>query len=66
MLTRFARLPRKPAEVWQGGIVRMPAWVEKGPDGKPYRPWGAFWVSLRTGLVNQKMNTETGANDPLL
>ena len=66
MLTRFARLPRNPAEVWQGGIVRMPAWVERGPDGKPYRPWGAFWVSLRTGLVNQKMNTETGANDPAL
>jgi len=66
MLTRFARLPRNPSEVWQGGIVRMPAWVEKGPEGKPYRPWGAFWVSLRTGLVNQKMNTETGANDPAL
>jgi len=66
MLVRFARLPRNPAEVWQGGIVRMPAWVEKGPDGKPYRPWGAFLVSLRTGLVNQKMNTETGANDPVL
>ncbi len=66
MLARFARLPRNPAEAWQGGMVRMPAWVEKGPDGKPYRPWGAFWVSLRTGLVNQKMNTETGANDPVL
>ena len=66
MLTRFARLPRNPAEVWQGGIVRMPAWVEKGPDGKPYRPWAAFCISLRTGLVHQKMNTETGANDPAL
>jgi tetratricopeptide (TPR) repeat protein len=66
ILTRFARLPRNPAEVWQGGIVRMPAWVEKGPNGKPYRPWCAFWVSLRTGLVNQKMNTDTGANDPAL
>lgn len=66
MLTRFARLPRNAAEVWQGGIVRMPAWVEKGPDGKPYRPWGAFWVSLWSGRVNQKMNTETGANDPAL
>ena len=66
MLARFARLPRNPAEVWQGGIVRLPAWVEKGPDGKPYRPWGAFWVSLWSGRVNQKMNTETGANDPAL
>jgi hypothetical protein len=66
MLERFARLPRNPAEAWQGGIVRMPAWVENGPDGKPYRPWVAFWVSLGTGRVNQKMNAETGANDPAL
>ena len=64
MLERFARLLRNPAEAWQGGIVRLPAWVEKGPDGKPYRPWCAFWISLRTGLVSQKMNTHTEANDP--
>jgi hypothetical protein len=38
MLARFARLPRNPAEVWQRAIVRMPAWVEQGPDGKPFRP----------------------------
>jgi tetratricopeptide (TPR) repeat protein len=66
MLTRFGRLPRNPAEVWQGGMVRLPAWVEKGPDGKPYRPWGAFWVSLWSGRVNQKVSSGTGTNDPAL
>jgi tetratricopeptide (TPR) repeat protein len=66
MLARFGRLPRNPAEVWQGGMVRLPAWVEKGPDGKPYRPWGAIWVSLWSGRVNQKMSSGTGANDPAL
>ena len=32
-LTRFARLPRNPAEVWQGGLVRLPFWIEQGPAG---------------------------------
>ena len=66
LLTRFGRLPRNPAEVWQGGMVRLPAWVEKGPDGKPYRPWVALWVSLWSGRVNQKISSGTGTNDPAL
>jgi tetratricopeptide (TPR) repeat protein len=64
MLARFARLPRNPAEVWQGGAVRIPAWIEKGPDGKPYRPWGAFWVSLRTGVVQEKSASDGGVPAP--
>ena len=66
MLSRFGRLPRNPAEVWQGGAVRIPAWVENGPDGKPYRPWGAFWVSLRTGVVHEKSDSSGGIPAPAL
>ena len=66
MLSRFGRLPRNPAEVWQGGAVRIPAWVENGPDGKPYRPWGAFWVSLRTGIVHEKSDSGGGIPAPAL
>lgn len=66
MLARFARLPRNPSEVWQGGAVRIPAWVENGPDGKPYRPWGAFWVSLRTGVVHEKSDSSGGIPAPAL
>jgi len=51
MLGRFMRLPRHSADTWQGGLVRMPTWVD-GPDGTPYRPWGAVWVSGQTGMVN--------------
>lgn len=29
-------------------------WLD-GPDGSPYRPWGAVWVSLETGPVNVKL-----------
>lgn len=63
-ITRFAQLPRHAAEVWQGGLVRLPVWVERGPDGRPYRPWAAIWVSLRTGCVHMKIQPELGGHDP--
>ena len=70
MLARFTRLPRRSQDTWQGGILRMPMWVD-GPDGTPYRPLGAVWVSLETGLANVKLaesNEEEGtlALDALL
>lgn len=64
MLARFIRLPRRSADAWQGGILRMPMWVD-GPDGTPYRPWGGVWVSLETGLANVKL-AEADAGDPTL
>ncbi len=66
LLARYAQLPRNPVEAWQGGLVRLPAWIEKGPEGKPYRPWAAMWVSRRTGLVHLKMEPEFGAHDAAL
>ncbi len=53
-LGRFKRLPQRAQEIWQGGIVRLPMWVDHptDPDGPPFRPTGALWVSLRTGLVH--------------
>ena len=61
VLARFVRLPRRSADTWRGGILRMPMWVD-GPDGTPYRPWGGVWVSLETGLVNVKL-AETDSGD---
>src|SRR5688572_23932479 len=54
---RFKRLPQRAGEVWQGGIVRFPAWAEDpaDPDGPPLRVSGAIWVSLRTGLVHSAL-----------
>ena len=53
-LGRFARLPQRTHEVWQGGLVRLPMWIDHptDPTGPPYRPTGAVWVSLRTGLMH--------------
>jgi tetratricopeptide (TPR) repeat protein len=64
MLARFMRLPRRSADAWQGGILRMAMWVD-GPDGTPYRPWGGVWVSLETGLANVKL-AEADAGDATL
>jgi len=66
LIAQFVQLPRNSAEAWQGGLVRLPTWIEKGPDGRPYRPWAGFWVSLRTGLVQTKLEPEFGAHDPSL
>jgi len=63
LLNRFAKLPRMAGEAWHGGLVRLPSWVLDGPDGKPYRPWVALWISERTGLINLKTQEEAQGRD---
>jgi len=56
-LGRFKQLPQRTSEIWQGGLMRLPTWIENpdDPEGAPYQPMGAVWVSLRTGRVNIQM-----------
>ncbi|MBI3029330.1 MAG: hypothetical protein HYY64_07470 [Candidatus Rokubacteria bacterium] len=63
IVERFKRLPRLSDDRWQGGLVRLPSWIDHGPEGKPYRPWAGVWVSLKTGLINLKLEPEPGAHD---
>ncbi|MBI4607856.1 MAG: tetratricopeptide repeat protein [Candidatus Rokubacteria bacterium] len=63
IVERFKRLPRLSDDRWQGGLARLPSWIERGPEGKPYRPWAGIWVSLKTGLINLKLEPEPGAHD---
>lgn len=63
IVERFKRLPRRSGERWQGGLVRLPSWVLKGPGGKPYRPWAGMWISRTTGLVHLKVEAEDGGHD---
>ena len=58
---RFMRLARRSQERWQGGIVRLPSWVEE--PGGPFRPWGGIWVSRSTGLVNFQLEPERNSHD---
>jgi tetratricopeptide (TPR) repeat protein len=59
-LGRYKQLPQRAGEVWQGGLVRLPMWIAHAtdPDGEPYRPSGALWVSLRTGLIHVALPEE--------
>jgi tetratricopeptide (TPR) repeat protein len=57
IVARFMRLARRSADVWQGGLMRMPTWVEE-PGAPPRRPWGAVWVSRETGMVNVELADE--------
>lgn len=50
---RFKQLPQRAGAPRQGGIVRIPAWVENPEDpSKPFRPRGAIWVSLHSGRLH--------------
>ena len=53
---RLKRLPQRAGEVWIGGIIRLPAWVDDGRKA-PYRPGAAVWVSLETKKISM---TEPG------
>src|SRR6516165_3145210 len=65
-LGRFRQLPQRSNETWQGGLVRLPAWIDnpRNPDGSPYRPVGAVWVSLRTGLLHMALPAENTVAAP--
>ncbi len=67
-LGRFKQLPQRTSEVWQGGLVRLPAWIDHptDPAGEPSRPIGAVWVSLRTGLVHVDLPAEGASASPEL
>jgi len=54
---RLKKLPLRPNERWQGGLFRIPAWVPNA-DGKLYRPWTGFWISMTTGKVSQPIEDD--------
>ena len=50
-LARYKRLAVRSADTWQGGLFRLPMWIQENEDAAPYRPTGAFWRSVSTGLI---------------
>jgi len=59
-LGRFKQLPQRSTEVWQGGLRKLPMWIDDPHDleAAPYRPVGAFWTSVRTGLIHLALPNE--------
>lgn len=44
-------LPQRRGEVWQGGLVRLPAWItQEGPE--PFRPYMPIWVAVNSDKVH--------------
>jgi tetratricopeptide (TPR) repeat protein len=50
-ISRFKRLAIRASDVWQGGIVRFPMWIQASDRDPVVRVQGAFWLSTRTGLI---------------
>ncbi len=58
-LERFKQLPQRQNATWQGGLFRMPAWMEE--DGqKPYRLRMVLWADQATGVVSEPRIIEEG------
>ena len=62
-IARFKRLAVRSSDVWQGGVFRLPVWIQEREDDPPYRPRGAVWTSVRTGLIWMTTEDERGAPD---
>jgi tetratricopeptide (TPR) repeat protein len=48
---RLKQLPQRKNDVWQGGLVRLPMWVQE-ENREPYRPWMAGWISVKSNLIH--------------
>jgi hypothetical protein len=66
LVARFRQLPVLAREVWQGAVVRMPAWIDSDDGGEPFRPFGALWVSLSTGRMGIELEPARDAHGPEL
>jgi tetratricopeptide (TPR) repeat protein len=63
---RFRQLPVLGREVWQGAVVRLPAWIDPGKGGEPFRPFGAVWTSLSTGRMTVELEPAADEHGPEL
>ncbi len=62
-LARFKRLAVRSSDVWQGGVFRLPLWIQERDEDPPYRVRGALWFSTRTGLIWATNEDERGISD---
>jgi len=66
LIERFRQLPVVSREVWQGAVVRLPAWIDSGGGAEPYRPFGALWASATTGRITVELERKEGGRGPEL
>ena len=62
-IRQLKALPQRGAEVWQGGLVQMPAWIaEQGSE--PIRPYMPIWVAVHADLVHAGELMKPDQRDP--
>jgi tetratricopeptide (TPR) repeat protein len=64
LIDRFRRMPALAREVWQGGLARMPAWIDPEDGSEPFRPFCVLWVSLSTGRIDIYLEPARDAHGP--
>ncbi len=60
MLARFAHLPRRSTDTWQGGILRMPMWVD-GPMPQSYAMGSREEAVICVGELGDAWKATSGA-----
>lgn len=63
-VAKLKQLPQQVDDVWQGGIVRLPAVMIDGED-EPYEPEMALWVSLKAGVAGPSAESFQPGDSPL-
>ncbi|MBI1901493.1 MAG: hypothetical protein HYS13_10345, partial [Planctomycetia bacterium] len=51
LLQKLTDLPSRPDETWQGGLFRVPVWVDN-EDGDVFRPYLPLWLAVRADKVH--------------
>jgi tetratricopeptide (TPR) repeat protein len=64
-IDRLSRIPTIRREVWQGGLVLLPVWVDR-PGAATFRPHAAFWVSTTNGRLTVDLETAPDSHGPEL
>lgn len=45
------KLPQAEREVWEGGYIKLPSWVEEKKKAGPFRPVMGIWFDLQSGMI---------------
>lgn len=45
------KLPQAEREVWEGGYIKLPNWVEEKKKSGPFRPVMGIWFDLQSGTI---------------
>jgi len=62
-IEQLGELPQRPDAYWQGGLVRLPTWIN-GEDQEPFRPYLPLWVSVPDGKVHTGRMLHPNDRDP--